>query len=66
MVDSGGEILALLDSCMNFWNSLVGCLDNQVEGMVNATKTHIQFYGQFGYCSKHGSSIVCVTEPGGG
>ncbi len=45
-VDSGRQVLALLDSCTDLRDCLVCGLDDEVEDMVNTTKSNIQFLGQ--------------------
>jgi hypothetical protein len=57
---------SLLDSCPDLRDCLVGGLDDQVEDMVNATKSHIQFLGELGNCSKHCCCNVCETKPENG
>ena len=63
VVDSGRQVLALLDSCPDLRDCLVGGLDDEVEDMVNAAKTNVQFLGQLWYSCQHCSSIVSQTKP---
>ena len=62
---SVGQILAFIKSFLDLRDCLLGCLDNQIDHVINASKPNINLFGQLRYSSQHVGCIVSEAEPGG-